>query len=86
MHSELAVDYFQARELDAEAALLDSTVSSYTKQLELTNNRYNGGVASQVDVAQAQTQLETARAQAIDVRAQRTQYEHAIAVLIGVPA
>jgi len=86
VHSELAVDYFQARELDAEAALLDSTVSSYTKQLELTNNRYNGGVASQVDVAQAQTQLETARAQAIDVRAQRTQYEHVIAVLIGVPA
>lgn len=86
VHSELAVDYFQARELDAEAALLDSTVASYTKQLELTNNRYNGGVASQVDVAQAQTQLETARAQAIDVRELRTQYEHAIAVLLGVPA
>jgi len=86
VHSELAVDYFQARELDAEAALLDSTVASYTKQLELTNNRYKGGVASQVDVAQAQTQLETARAQAIDVRELRTQYEHAIAVLIGVPA
>jgi NodT family efflux transporter outer membrane factor (OMF) lipoprotein len=86
VHSELAVDYFQARELDAEAALLDSTVASYTKQLELTNNRYNGGVASQVDVAQAQTQLETARAQGIDVRELRTQYEHAIAVLIGVPA
>ena len=86
VRAELAVDYFQARELDAEAQLLDSTVSSYTKQLELTNNRYNGGVASQVDVAQAQTQLETARAQAIDVRQQRTQFEHAIAVLIGVPA
>ena len=86
VHAELAVDYFQARELDAEAHLLDSTVASYTKQLELTNNRYNGGVASQVDVAQAQTQLETARAQAIDVREQRTQFEHAIAVLIGEPA
>jgi NodT family efflux transporter outer membrane factor (OMF) lipoprotein len=86
VRSELAVDYFQARELDAEGQLLDSTVSSYTKQLELTNNRYNGGVASQVDVAQAQTQLETARAQAIDVREQRTQFEHAIAVLIGEPA
>jgi len=86
VHAELAVDYFQARELDAEAQLLDGTVASYTKQLELTDNRYKGGVASQVDVAQAQTQLETARAQAIDVRAQRTQYEHAIAVLIGEPA
>jgi len=86
VHAELAVDYFQARELDAEAQLLDDTVASYMKQLELTDNRYKGGVASQVDVAQAQTQLETARAQAIDVREQRTQYEHAIAVLIGEPA
>jgi NodT family efflux transporter outer membrane factor (OMF) lipoprotein len=86
VHAELAVDYFSARELDAEAKLLDDTVASYTKQLELTENRYKGGVASQVDVAQAQTQLETARAQAIDVREQRTQFEHAIAVLIGEPA
>jgi NodT family efflux transporter outer membrane factor (OMF) lipoprotein len=86
VHAELAVDYFSARELDAEGQLLDSTVASYVKQLELTENRYKGGVASQVDVAQAQTQLEQARAQAIDVREQRTQFEHAIAVLIGEPA
>jgi len=86
LHAELAADYFQARELDAEAQLLDSTVASYQKTLELTQNRYQGGVASQVDVAQAQTQLETARAQDIDVKAARTQLEHAIAVLIGVPA
>ncbi len=86
VHAELAVDYFSARELDAEGQLLDSTVASYVKQLELTENRFKGGVASQVDVAQAQTQLEQARAQAIDVREQRTQFEHAIAVLIGEPA
>jgi NodT family efflux transporter outer membrane factor (OMF) lipoprotein len=86
VHAELAVDYFSARELDAEGKLLDDTVASYMKQLELTENRYKGGVASQVDVAQAQTQFETARAQAIDVREQRTQFEHAIAVLIGEPA
>ena len=86
LHAELAVDYFQARELDAEAQLLDSTVAGYEKWLELTENRYKGGVASAVDVAQAQTQLETARAQDIEVKAQRTQLEHAIAVLIGEPA
>jgi len=86
LHAELAVDYFQTRELDAETQLLDSTVAGYEKWLELTENRYKGGVASQVDVAQAQTQLETARAQDIEVKAQRTQFEHAIAVLIGKPA
>jgi NodT family efflux transporter outer membrane factor (OMF) lipoprotein len=86
LHAELAMDYFQARELDAEAQLLDSTVTSYERSLELTQNRYHGGVVSQVDVAQAQTLLETARAQAIDVKQQRTQFEHAIAVLTGEPA
>ena len=69
VHAELGVDYFSARELDAEAKLLDDTVASYVKQLELTENRYKGGVASQVDVAQAQTQLDEACAQAIEVRA-----------------
>jgi len=86
LHAELATDYFQARELDAEAHLFDSTVANYQRALDLTESRYQGGVASQVDVAQAQTILETARAQDIDVREARTQYEHAIAVLIGVPA
>ncbi|MGA8150111.1 MAG: efflux transporter outer membrane subunit [Terriglobales bacterium] len=86
LHAELASDYFQARELDAEAQLLDSTVASYERALELTDSRHQGGVASEVDVAQAQTQLETARADDTDVKAARTQYEHAIAVLIGVPA
>jgi NodT family efflux transporter outer membrane factor (OMF) lipoprotein len=83
LHAELALDYFQLRALDAQAQLLDSTVDAFEKALELTQDRYHGGVASQVDVAQAQTQLETTRSQAIDVRVQRAQLEHAIAVLMG---
>jgi NodT family efflux transporter outer membrane factor (OMF) lipoprotein len=85
LQSELALDYFALRGLDAQEQLLNSTVVSYGKALELTETRYRGGLASAVDVAQAQTQLETTRAQAIDVGVQRTQFEHAIAVLIGKP-
>lgn len=86
VHAELAVDYFQVRELDAQTQLLDSTVAAYQKALQLTEYRFQGGLSSQVDVAQAQTQLETTRAQDIDLKVQRAQLEHAIAVLIGEPA
>ena len=83
LQAELALDYFQLRGLDSQQQLLDSTVTSYEKALELTDSRYKGGVASAVDVAQAQTQLETTRAQAVDVGVDRTAFAHAIAVLIG---
>lgn len=86
IRAELAFDYFSLRGLDAQKALLDSTVISYEKALDLTTTRYKGGLASAVDVAQAQTQLETTRAQSIDVGVSRAAYEHAIAVLIGKPA
>jgi NodT family efflux transporter outer membrane factor (OMF) lipoprotein len=86
LHAELAFDYFEMRTLDAEEQLLLSNVTSFEKALDLTQNRYKGGVASAVDVAQAQTQLENTRTQAIDVLVQRAQNEHAIATLIGQPA
>ena len=86
LHSELAVDYFQARTLDAEDDLLQANVDAFRKALQLTQTRHEGGVASAVDVAFAQTQLDTTRAQQIDVEEQRTAFEHAIATLIGEPA
>ncbi len=85
LRAELALDYFALRGLDSQKELLDSTVVSYQKALDLTQTRYRGGLASAVDVAQAQTQLETTRAESIDVEVQRAQFEHAIAVLIGKP-
>jgi len=86
LHAEVAFDYFQMRTLDAEEQLLKSNVTAFERALELTQNRYKGGVASAVDVAQAQTQLENTRTQAIDVLIQRSQNEDAIATLIGQPA
>ena len=85
LHAELAIDYFQLRTLDAEEQLLNSTVAAFEKALDLTKSRYKGGVSSAVDVAQAETQLETTRSQTIDVQVQRAQDEHAIAVLTGQP-
>jgi NodT family efflux transporter outer membrane factor (OMF) lipoprotein len=85
MHSQLALYYFQARLLDAEEQLLNSTVTQYEQALALIQSRYAGGIASDVEVQQAETQLETTRAQAIDVGVARAQYEHAAAVLVGKP-
>lgn len=85
MHAQLALFYFQARVLDAEEQLLNSTVKQYEQALELIENRYEGGIASDLEVQQATTQLETTRAQAIDVGVARAQYEHAVAILIGKP-
>lgn len=86
LHAELALDYFLLRGIDRERELLDSAVAAYERALELTQNRFNGGLASQADVALAETQLETTRAQAVDVGVARAAIEHAIAVLVGVPA
>ncbi len=83
LQSELASDYFQLRGLDGQKQLLDSTVVAYVRALELTQNRFAQGVASQIDVVQAQAQLETTRAQSTDTQVGRAQFEHAIAILIG---
>lgn len=84
--ADLAQDYFQLRTLDADKKLLDETVVAYEKSLELTKNRYAAGVVSASDVLQAETQLKSTQAQAVDVGVQRAQLEHAIALLIGKPA
>src|SRR2546429_2743246 len=85
LQAELAVDYFELRAADAQKQLLDETVKAFEAALRLTTNRYQGGAAPKSDVAQAQTQLDTTRAQATDVTVQRAQLEHAIATLIGKP-
>lgn len=84
--AELAQDYFLLRVQDLEQKLLDDTVASFQKAYDLTRNRYQNGVAAKSDLLQADTQLKTARAQAIDLGVARAQLEHAIALLTGQPA
>jgi NodT family efflux transporter outer membrane factor (OMF) lipoprotein len=85
LHALQAIDYFAARTLDAEEKLLRDTVSQYQQAYQLNEDRYAGGLASEVEVEQARTILETTRAQLIDVGVARAAYEHAVAVLTGKP-
>jgi len=85
LQASLAVYYFELRGLDMDQKILDETVANYRQSLKLTKNQYASGVAARVDIVQAQSQLETAKAQAINNHILRAQYEHAIAILIGIP-
>lgn len=79
----LAQNYFALHGIDGQADILERTYKSYQDSLQLTKDRYDAGVASDLDVAQAETQLNTAKAQLVDLGVARAQYEHAIAVLMG---
>jgi NodT family efflux transporter outer membrane factor (OMF) lipoprotein len=83
--TDLATDYYELLSTDMQEKLLDDTIVAYDKALQLTINRFNGGVASQADVAQARTQVDTTRADRTDLDVTRAQYEHAIAMLTGRP-
>ncbi|HEY5054853.1 MAG TPA: efflux transporter outer membrane subunit [Acidobacteriaceae bacterium] len=86
LQGALAITYFQLRGLDLQAQLLRNSLDAFQQAFNLTQARFKGGLASQSDVAQAQAQLEATRAQLVDLGVARAQQEHAIAVLVGVPA
>ena len=83
LQATLAQNYVQIKVLDSQKNLLDETAKAYNKTLTIIQHRYAVGMVSKSDVMQAQTQLETIRAQAINLGVQRAKLEHAIAVLIG---
>jgi len=83
IQAELVQDYLQLRIADADKELIQHTVQDYARALKLTNSQYKAGVVTHADVALAETQLQSAQAQAIDLDVQRSQLEHAIAILIG---
>lgn len=80
---ELAADYFTLRSVDAQRALLATTIEGYQRVLKITQNRFDVGIVPHSDVYQAQTQLASAQSDDLSLARQRAQLEHAIAVLIG---
>lgn len=84
--AELAGDYFTLRQLDSELNILNRTVETLQKGLQLVDSRHTGGLASGLDVAQEETLLNTTKTQAVLLQQQRKQVEDAVAVLLGKPA
>jgi NodT family efflux transporter outer membrane factor (OMF) lipoprotein len=85
LHAELGIDYIELRSADAQIQLLRDTVKAYTDAVNLTKDRFEGGASPLSDLTQARTQLDSARVLETDISVTRAQYEHAIAILIGVP-
>ena len=83
VRATVANDYLQLRMLDAQQALLVSTLEAYQKSLQITQSQYRAGVVTRADVELANTTLQQTKAQAIDNLLSRQQLEHAIAVLVG---
>ena len=86
VEANVAMDYYSLREIDAERQVLDLTVQDMQKAVDLTTNRFRGGLTSELEVKQAQTLLDQTKAQAQALDIQRAQLEHAIAVLEGKAA
>lgn len=85
IHATLAQTYFSLRVADTQQRLYGRIVADFQRSLQMTQNRYKQGIDTRADVSAAETQLKSAQAQAIDLNLQRSQLEHAIAVLIGQP-
>jgi len=86
IQAELAVDFYELRAQDELIDLFATTIKSYQDSLDLTKTLFETGIDSDLDVAQADSMLETTLAQATALGIQRAQYEHAIALLMGQPA
>ena len=81
LQAAMATDYFQLRGLDSQIKFLRETIANLEYQLDLTKRLQAGGIGTEADVAQAQTQLETARAKLVDLGVARAQYEHAVGTI-----
>jgi len=81
--SEFVTDYISLRQTDAKLELLRNTITSYQRSFDITQNQFNAGIVARVDVLQAETQLDNAKIQLVNLQLTRAQDEHAMAVLLG---
>jgi len=86
LKADVAQNYFVLRTLDTERTILRATLRLRRDALDLVNSRFRGGAASELDVARAETELNTAEADLLAVDRSRAEVEHALAVLVGMPA
>jgi NodT family efflux transporter outer membrane factor (OMF) lipoprotein len=83
--STLATDYFALRAADEETRILTASVKDFQTALEIAQNKFKAGIATQLDVLEAQTQIDSVQAQLVNIQLTRAQLEHAIATLTGKP-
>ena len=81
--SDLASNYFTLLQLDLQLAITHQTVKTQTDSVKLTQLRLDHGVATKLDVLQAQQVLDTANAQIPDLERQIAQQEDVISILLG---
>src|SRR6266852_5108693 len=81
--SDVASDYFALLQLDLQLQITRDTVKTQEDSVKLTSFRLNNGVATRLDVLQAQQVLDTANAQIPDLERQIGQKEDAISILLG---
>ena len=86
LKSDVASFYIMLHFIDQERVILRNNIDLQQKALDLAQVRHTGGVASGLDVSEAETLLDTSQADYIGLGVQRAQFEHAIAVLVGEPA
>ena len=85
LRADVATNYFALRSLDSEIDVQHRTIKAYQDNLNLTNSRYTGGISTELDVEQAKATLASAQSQLAAFQQNRAEFEHAIAVLVGVP-
>lgn len=86
VQAEVAQRYFELRALDAERTIVDETVAAYRDTLRLIERRFAAGDVAELDVARARSELAATEAESLALERDRSQIEHAIAVLVGETA